>query len=271
MKITFFVIVMTLFSISYALTPSRQYAVKPSDFGLTFEELKINTSDGLKLNAWYFPSSQTSYKIIVLSDDGNGNMADLMEQVSIFLSLGYHVLTYDYRGYGESSDFEIKQNFYIYAQFQKDLNSVIDYLKKERTNLPKIHLYGVGIGAGLSIAVAANRNLGTVIADSPYSTLELAKQRIKEARSIEMMIPLGYNKNEIEPKYALETKGAQMNGVLLIVGDNDNACPVKDIKELAKVRPSITSIYVVKNSDGANNLTVNKEKYLEEIKKFLKL
>jgi hypothetical protein len=54
MKITFFVIVMTLFSISYALTPSRQYAVKPSDFGLTFEELKINTSDGLKLNAWYF-------------------------------------------------------------------------------------------------------------------------------------------------------------------------------------------------------------------------
>lgn len=271
MKFVLLISVLVFSSASYALTPSRQYAVKPSDFGLTYEELKINTSDGLSLNAWYFPSSQTSYKIMVLSDDGNGNMADLLEHVSIFLSLGYHVLTYDYRGYGASSDFEIKQNFYIYAQFQKDLNSVIDYLKKERTSLPKIHLYGIGIGAGLSIAVAANRNLGTVIADSPYSTLELAKQRIKEARSIEMLIPLGYNKNEIEPKYALETKGAQMNGVLLIVGDKDNACPVKDIKELAKIRPNITSIYVVKNSDGANNLTVNKEKYLEEIKKFLKL
>lgn len=255
----------------WALNPVKQYAVKPSDFGLAFEEIKISTSDGLKLNAWYFPASQTSYKIMVLSDDGNGNMSDLMEHVSVFLSLGYHVLTYDYRGYGASSDFEIKSNFYIYAQFHKDINAVIDYLKKERTSLPKIHLYGIGIGAGLSIAVAANRNLGTVIADSPYTTLDLVKQRIKEATGQDVLLPLGYNKNELEPKYALETKGGQLNGVMLIVGENDKIYPVKDIRELAKVRASISTVYVVKNSNGNNNLSVNKEKYMEEIKKFLKL
>ncbi|NSW45022.1 MAG: alpha/beta hydrolase [Bacteroidales bacterium] len=271
MKFLFLSLSLLLVSNIFALNPLRQYAVKPSDFGLSFEELKIATSDGLKLNAWYFPASQTSYKIMVLSDDGNGNMSDLMEHVSIFLSLGYHVLTYDYRGYGASSDFEIKPNFYIYAQFQKDLNAVIDYLKKERTSLPKIHLYGIGIGAGLSIAVAANRNLGTVIADSPYTTLELAKQRIKEASGQDVLLPLGYNKNEIEPKYALETKGGQLNGVMFIVGENDKIYTPKDIKELAKIRSAISTIYTVKNSNGENNLLANKEKYLEEIKKFLKL
>jgi len=271
MKPLFLSLWLLIVSSLYALNPVRQYAVKPSDFGLSFEEIKITTSDGLKLNAWYFPASQTSYKIMVLSDDGNGNMSDLMEQVSIFLSLGYHVLTYDYRGYGASSDFEIKPNFYMYAQFQKDLNAVIDYLKKERTSLPKIHLYGIGIGAGLSIAVAANRNLGTVIADSPYTTLELAKQRIKEATGQDVLLPLGYNKNEIEPKYALETKGGQLNGVMFIVGENDKVYTPKDIKELAKIRSAISTVYVVKNSNGENNLSVNKEKYLEEIKKFLKL
>jgi len=271
MKYLFLSLFLLLVSNIFALNPVRQYAVKPSDFGLSFEELKISTSDGLKLNAWYFPASKTSYKIMVLSDDGNGNMSDLMEHVSIFLTLGYHVLTYDYRGYGTSSDFEIKPNFYIYAQFQKDLNAVIDYLKKERTNLPKIHLYGIGIGAGLSIAVAANRNLGTVIADSPYTTLELAKQRIKEASGQDVLLPLGYNKNEIEPKYALETKGGQLNGVLFIVGDDDKIYTPKDIKELAKIRSGISTIYIVKNSKGENNLSANKEKYLEEIKKFLKL
>ncbi len=262
-----------MFSINsiLALNPIREYKVKPSDFGLTYEEIKIPTSDGLKLNAWYFPSSQTSYKIMVLSDNGNGNMSDLLEHVSIFLSLGYHVLTYDYRGYGASSDFEIKTNFYIYIQFQKDLNSVIDYLKKERTSIPKIHLFGIGVGAGLSIAVATNRGLGTVIADSPYTTLELVKQRIKEATGFELMIPLGYNKIEIEPKFALEAKGAQLNGILFIVGEKDNVYTVKDIKELAKIRSSVSTVYVVKNSDGNNNLAANKEKYLEEIKKFLKL
>jgi len=266
-----FLALLLTYSYNYALNPVREYKVKPSDYGLNYEEIKISTQDGLKLNAWYFPASQTSYKIMVLSGNGNGNMSDLLEYVSVFLSLGYHVLTYDYRGYGSSSDFEIKTNFYIYTQFTKDLNAVIDYLKKERTSIPKIHLFGIGIGAGLSIAVAANRGLGTVIADSPYTTLELAKQRIKEATGHEMMIPLGYNKVEIEPKYALEAKGGQLNGILFIVGEKDNVYTVKDIKELAKIRSSISSIYVVKNSDGNNNLSVNKEKYLEEIKKFLKL
>ncbi len=255
----------------FALNPVRTYSVKPSDFGMSFEEIKIKSDDGMMLNAWYFPSAKTSYKIMVLSDDGNGNMADLMEQVSVFLSLGYHVLTYDYRGYGASSDFEIKPKFYIYAQFEKDLNAVVDYLKKEKTSIPKIHLYGVGIGAGLSIAVAANRNLGTVIADSPYSTFELAKTRMKEAKNEEVLIPLGYNKVECEPQYALESKGAQLSGVMLIVGDKDPVYTPKDIKELAKIRSNVTTVYTVKNSTGENNLSVDKEKYLAEIKSFLKL
>ena len=255
----------------FALNPVRTYSVKPSDFGMSFEEIKIKSDDGVMLNAWYFPSSKTSYKIMILSDDGNGNMADLMEQVSVFLSLGYHVLTYDYRGYGASSDFEIKPKFYIYAQFEKDLNAVVDYIKKEKTSIPKIHLYGVGIGAGLSIAVAANRNLGTVIADSPYSTFELAKTRIKEAKNEEVLVPLGYNKVECEPQYALESKGAQLSGIMLIVGDMDPVYTPKDIKELAKIRSSVTTVYTVKKSNGDNNLSVDKEKYLAEIKSFLKL
>lgn len=254
-----------------ALNPVRSYAVKPSDFGMKYEEIKIKSEEGIMLNAWYFPSSQTSYKIMVLSDDGSGNMSDLMEQVSVFLSLGYHVLAYDYRGFGTSSDFEIKPNFYIYSQFQKDLNAVVDYLKKEKTSIPKIHLYGVGIGAGLSIAVGSNRNLGTIIADSPYTTFELAKTRLKEAKSLDVLVPLGYNKTECEPKYALESKGAQLSGVLYIVGDKDLVYTPKDIKELVKIRSNISTVYTVKNSNGDNNLSVDKEKYLAEIKSFLKL
>lgn len=267
----FFAVNLLLISNLNALSPVRTYSVKPSDFGMKYEEIKIKSEEGIMLNAWYFPSSQTSYKIMVLSDDGSGNMSDLMEQVSVFLSLGYHVLAYDYRGFGASSDFEIKPNFYIYSQFQKDLNAVVDYLKKEKTSIPKIHLYGVGIGAGLSIAVGANRNLGTIIADSPYTTFELAKTRLKEAKSLDVLVPLGYNKVECEPKYALESKGAQLSGILFIVGDKDLVYTPKDIKELAKIRSGISSTYTVKNSNGDNNLSVDKEKYLAEIKDFLKL
>lgn len=271
MKTFFIVLASLIFAFSViAVEPVKTYATKPSDFGMAYEEVKIPVSDGAKLNAWMFKATKTSYKIMILSDDGKGNMADLMEHVSLFLSLGYHVMTYDYRGFGTSSDFEMKNDFYMYAQFEKDLSTVVDYVKKNHSGIPKIHLFGVGMGAGLSISVAASKDLGTVVADSPYVTLDQIKAKIKEVKGVEMKMPLGYDNTLVEPKYALQKKAAQMYGVMLIVGDKDLVYTVKDMKEIQKVGPKNTQLYVVKNSNGDNNYTVDKDKYLEAVKEFLK-
>ncbi|PKP19813.1 MAG: hypothetical protein CVU05_10515 [Bacteroidetes bacterium HGW-Bacteroidetes-21] len=268
---TILLFILTALTISaYAIEPVKTYSSKPSDYGMNYEEVKIPVSDGAILNAWMFKATKTSYKIMVLSDDGKGNMADLMEQVSLFLSLGYHVITYDYRGFGASSDFELKNEFYMYAQFEKDLNAVVDYLKKNHTNIPKIHLYGIGMGAGLSIAVATNRELGYVIADSPYQTLDQIQAKIKEVKGVDVKIPLGYDKTLIEPKYALPKKGNFLGGLMLIVGDKDLLYTVKDIKEIQKLGPKNSQLYVVKNSVGDNNYTANKDEYLKVLEEFLK-
>jgi hypothetical protein len=260
-------VILTLGSV-LALNPVKEYSVTPADYGMDYTEVKITTEDGIVLNAWMFNPKETSYKIIVLSDDGNGNMADLLEQVSNFISLGYYVVTYDYRGYGKSGDFKINNKFYIYSQFEKDLTAVINYLKKEHTSTPKIHLYGVGIGAALSISVGANMDITKIIADSPYSTLEGIKTRIKEVKNEDVLMPLGYDKNLLEPKYALETKGKLISGLLLIAGENDLLYTPKDMKELAKIKSSVTSIYTAKAATSETTFTVDKAKYFDEIKKF---
>ena len=257
-------------SFVYAVEPVKTYSSKPSDYGMNYEEVKINVSDGAVLNAWYFKATKTSYKIMVLSDDGNGNMADLIEHVSMFLSLGYHVITYDYRGFGASSDFEMKNEFYMYAQFEKDLNAVIDYIKKNHSSIPRIHLFGTGMGAGLSISVACTRDLPYVIADSPFQTLDQIQAKIKEVKGIEMKIPLGYDKSLIEPKYSLPKKGNYLGGLMLIVGDEDLIYTVKDIKEIQKIGPKNTELYIVKKSNGSNNYKADKDKYLAILTEFLK-
>src|SRR5436853_361756 len=98
---------MTYSAALFALNPSRTYAVLPSDFGLSFKEVTISATDGFKLNAWIFFPSTPTRKYVVMSDDGNGNMADNLEVVGQFLSLGYNVVTYDYRGFGKSDSFHI--------------------------------------------------------------------------------------------------------------------------------------------------------------------
>ncbi len=256
---------------SFGLNPSREYAITPTEYGMTYEDISIPTEDGLTLKGWFFKAPDAgSYKIIIISDDGDGNMADNIELVSNFVTLGYNVMTYDYRGYGKSSDFTINKNFFIYAQFQKDIEAALNYVKKYQSKMRNVNLYGIGIGAGLSLAVGANHpEVTRIIADSPYSNFEEMKTIIKEKNGMDALFPLGYNKNYLEPTYALQSKGGTLSGIFFIAGENENIFTAKIAKKLSNIRSSISSVYIFKNATAATTFSSNKTKYFEEIKKFL--
>lgn len=254
-----------------ALNPSRKYAAKPGDYGLDYEEVSIETSDNLILKGWLYKPQQTSYKMIILSDDGDGNMADLIEIASNFVTLGFYVLTYDYRGYGESEDFTINNNFYIYAQFEKDLNAAIDWYRKYHSKMKIVDLWGKGIGAGLSISVGCNRKeIFQVVADAPYSKLEDIKKRIMSVEGKDVLLPLGYNKYMLEPYYALESKGTSLYGVLFIAPELDPVYTQDEIKNLSKIQKNRTSVFVVKGAYYADTFTKDKNVYFEKIRDFIK-
>jgi dienelactone hydrolase len=254
-----------------ALNPSRKYAAKPGDFGLNYEEVSIQTEDNVTLKGWLYKPATPTFNMIVISDDGDGNMADMIEIASNFVSLGFNVLTYDYRGYGESDEFTINNNFYIYAQFEKDLQGAINYVRKYHSKMKVLDLYGVGIGGALSIAVGANRTeVFQVVADSPYSTLEGIKKRIKEKRNLDVLLPLGFNKYLLEPYYALETKGTSLYGVLFICGEYDDLVTPDDIKDLMKLQKNRGSSYIVKGVNGSETFSKDKNKYFEMIRDFIK-
>ncbi|MBC8344067.1 MAG: alpha/beta hydrolase [Bacteroidetes bacterium] len=262
------------FSISvsvYALKPEREYAVTPSDYGMDYNSIKIRTSDGMMIQIWMFnATAKQSRKLIILSDDGEGNMADLIELASNFLSLGYNVVTYDYRGYGHSDDFKINNNFFIYSQFQKDLEGVIDYMKRHYPSLKTTHLYGVGIGGGLSLGIGANRpEVSKIIADSPYITFEKTEKKYMEVYGQKVMMPLGFDKTWLEPLFALEEKASGLTGIFLISGEEDELFTPDDMKSLYKLRKSITKMYVVPDAKRSTTFISDKGNYFKEVKNFL--
>lgn len=269
---SFFLLCLTFVSLSsFALNPSRSYAVLPSDFGLAFKEVSIAATDGLKLNAWIFYPATPTRKYVVISDDGNGNMADNLEVVGQFLSLGYNVVTYDYRGYGKSDSFHINQNFFIYAQFGKDLQGVLDYMRKSFSP-GYCDLYGIGIGGGLSIGLGCtSTQVRRIYADGPYTSFEQAKNELKERHSVDVILPLAYDKTVLEPQYALATGPNQNNllGILVIVGQNENVFGLEDAKQLQKIHPKNFDIYTVANVTNDKNMSSNKDEYFNQIKKFI--
>ncbi len=272
-KINLIILLALINTYVFALNPSKEYPVKPDEYGMDYKEVTINTEDSLQLKAWFFKSPNTSYKIIILSDDGNGNMADLIEIASYFLTLNYNVLTYDYRGYGESSDFKINKNFYIYSQFEKDISAAINYVKKNYPDMPQISLYGTGIGASLSICAGLNKKIEKIIADSPYTTLIEVQKKLKEKKFLDVRMPIGYNKIKLEPKHAFESNNIStyLKGIMFIAGQDDEIYTPKDMKTLSKMVKNIpVKIYIAKNSTIKNTFLSDKEKYFAEIKDFLK-
>ena len=248
-----------------ALNPSKEYKVTPDKFGMQYKEEKIKTSDDATLNAWYFENGRKTINWVVVSGTGDGNMADQLEIVNSFLSAGYNVVTYDYRGYGSSSDFTIDPDLFIYPQFITDLNAVLDHLRKSRA-ITKFDLYGQNIGAGLSIGVGANRpETKKIIADGPWTSLEGMKAKIKTKTGKDVNMPFGYDKT-YEPLYAFEKPKGPMKNMMIIVSNQDPIIGPADVK----VIKGVNEVYIVKNSPtNADNFSTDKNTYFEKISKFL--
>ena len=265
-----FIVYILVFVLFSSLSPKKDYEVTPADFGLNFKEYSIKTKDGATLKSWYFPSKKKSGTLVIVSHDGEGNMASVMEIASNYLSLGYSVLTYDYRGYGGSSAFKINSNFVVYSEFAKDLDAVIDYAFNKIRGNNKIYLHGKGMGAAISIGVGAKRRAVTkIIADSPWDDLNNYQKVMKEVKQKELMIPLAYERPLLDPKFALAGKYAKMSEYLLIHGGDDDVFTSKMMKNISKVNASKVKVESIKKATYDNTFSKDKTAYFKLIEDFL--
>jgi alpha/beta superfamily hydrolase len=268
----FVLALVTAVQTAFALNPSRTYKQLPDKFNMKYEELQTTTADGATLNIWYFPANVTTTRLVLMCHNGEGNMADYLRKVDQFTSIGYNVVTFDYRGYGKSSEFEIEKNMYVYPHFQDDVKAMIDFCRKQYVQT--FHIYGHGMGAGLALGIGWNRGeIKKIIVDTPFLSMEDLEKRFS-AWDEPMEVPFaGYDK-KYEPIYSFDVEPTILKGntkeVLLIVGSNDILMKEADMKALQKKQSKyVKKIYVVANPDGADNFMVDKSAYFTTIGTFL--
>ncbi len=233
----------------------------------------MQTEDGATLHAWYFPANKKTTNLVLISHNGEGNMADYLRRVDQFTSIGYNVVTYDYRGFGESSDHETDNNMFLYPHYQDDLKAMIDFCRKQYVQ--SFNLYGWGVGAGLSLGIGYNRKeIKKIIADTPFLSMEDLETRFEDWDE-PMEVPFaGYDK-KYEPIYSVDNEPSIIKGttkrVKLIVGSNDILFRASDYKSMMAKQKKIfdKTIYVVENPDGKDNFRVSKADYFKVINEFL--
>lgn len=272
--ISLLVLILMTSTAAFGLNPSRTYEQLPTKYNMEYTEHKVKTNDGnAELTAWYFPGNVKSTRLVLIAHNGEGNMADYLRRVDQFTSVGFNVVTFDYRGFGSSSEFEIDNNMYIYPHFTDDYESMIDFCRQQFVQ--SFEVYGWGIGGGLSLGVGWNRNeVRHIIADTPFFSMEDLEERFSSWDE-PMEVPFaGYDKR-FEPIYSLDSEPKTLKNVdknvLLIIGSNDILMKVSDMETLQGKQKKIVDkdIYVVENPDQKDNFKIDRSAYFKRIRTFL--
>jgi uncharacterized protein len=142
------------------LTPDAAF-----QFDAPFEELWLDTPDGERLNALFFPAPAQPARGAVLYFHGNrDNLQRWGAMHRDFTALGYDFLVPDYRGYGKSSGEPDEQGFY------EDSMLMFRWLA-QRCAPERIVLYGRSLGSGVACWLAARAPARMLLLETPFDSV----------------------------------------------------------------------------------------------------
>ena len=139
--------------------------------GLPYENLTLQTSDGVKISAW-FVSAKKAKGVILFCHGNAGNMSHRLGSIELFHKLGYSTLIFDYRGYGKSEGSPSEKGTYMDAQ------AAWDYLVDTRKVSPgNIIISGRSLGGAVAAALAKDNHPAALILESTFTSVpDLAAQ-----------------------------------------------------------------------------------------------
>jgi len=146
--------------------PNREIYVRPEQLGLHYEDVTFPTRDGQTLHGWFLPARTTARGAVVHFHGNAANVSAHVALVSWLPDHGYHVLMFDYRGYGRSTGQVTR------AGTIADGHAALDYLRtRPDTHGLPIFFYGQSLGGAVAIVVAADRpEVAAVVAESTFSS-----------------------------------------------------------------------------------------------------
>ena len=151
--------------------PSQRRFFTPEMFGDPHENVWITTADGARLHGWMVKAKAPAPRGIVLFFHGNAhNISHYYLAVKGFVEAGYHLLTFDYRGYGLSEGVPSPEGLLLDAQ------AVWEFLQQRPEFAPgKVVILGQSLGGAVAldwIGRTRPEGIGLVISESAFSSYE---------------------------------------------------------------------------------------------------
>jgi fermentation-respiration switch protein FrsA (DUF1100 family) len=122
----------------------------PADRGIDFDDVFINTEDGVLIHAWLLKQKKTPAPTLVFFHGNAGNMGMRMDNLQDFYEeLQVNVFIVSYRGYGKSQGYPFEEGL------QLDAKASLDWVFQSPLVDPRqVFIFGRSLGGAVAIYVA---------------------------------------------------------------------------------------------------------------------
>ncbi|HEX3535902.1 MAG TPA: alpha/beta hydrolase [Stellaceae bacterium] len=131
---------------------------------LGVREVTLSTADGLSLLAWYRPPPAGAPVLVYFHGNG-GHLGYRTNRMTRFAQEGLGVLMLEYRGYGGNPGSPTEAGLYA------DAAAAFDFLSGQGIAANRLVIYGESLGAAIAVHAAAERKIGALVLEAPFTTL----------------------------------------------------------------------------------------------------
>jgi hypothetical protein len=217
----------------------------------------LETSDGLRLFAWWASPDSANKPVIVYFHGNAGHVGYRGRLVRPFLEQGYGVLLVSWRGYGGNPGEPGEEGFYA------DSRAAIRFLEKNGIEAKNRVLFGESIGSAAAVKLAVEGQGGVLIMEAPFTSLA------DVGASHYPIFPVRWL---VKDKYDSLIRMGDVNiPVLIVHGMRDRIVPVAMGRKLLEAASGPKDGYFPSQA-GHNDLFEfgTKQKELDFISKYLK-
>jgi fermentation-respiration switch protein FrsA (DUF1100 family) len=236
--------------------PTHDVPATPKNWGFKYEDVHFKSKDGTLLHGWFVPRRGKQAKATVVFSHGNaGSIGHHLGFILWFADAGYNVLTYDYRGFGQSAGSVDRRGML------DDVRAAFGYVaKRSDVNGQRLISFGHSLGGANSLAALAEapvNGLRAVITDAAFSSY----------RAMAETLAGQLGANLVTDEWAPKDSVAKISPVPLLIvhGTNDEVVPVAQGRVLFKTAREPKTMFEVKDGRHGDSLVRNQGAYRKKL------
>ena len=173
--------------------------------------LRLQTSDGLSLLAWYLPPAEPDGFVVLYLHGNGGHIGHRGERLRKFHAAGWGALLLEYRGYGGNPGTPTEAGLVL------DAEAGLAAVQARGIAPERTVLWGESLGTHLAVRLAAGRDVAAVLLESPFTSVAALARRQYPFVPVDLFLKDRFD--------TLAFIGAVRSPVLIMQGGRDRLVP----------------------------------------------